>query len=229
MVSGFLILLLTTVAILPEVKSVAKLAEPGEFPFIAIITANNNVTTFGVLISANEVVAASINIPIPPQIITIQFGCIFLNNCNTPKFLVERLEMDRRVNIFRMKLSNNTHHIAPIPRGPSQNYDSYSCKFVGSDLNSRRILSLDVIPINKDDCLKVGMTIFPDQQCFEDPSLSHEFNWGDVGGPVICHGFLIGLLSANSRLTQNIQFMYDLTRRRRQSKEFLRMPYRILG
>ncbi|XP_011311750.1 uncharacterized protein [Fopius arisanus] len=213
MASGFIILLLTTVAILPEVKSIEKVTDPREFPFIAIINGHPNPVTFGVLVTSTKVVVSSVHLPERPMSVTIQVGCVFLRNCTTPELSVRLFGEDMVHGIIVLTLFNDTMtiHGRPIPIGLPKIYTNYPCRFVASDWTDGKIYSIEVRTTSRSKCLQMGVNVPPGYICIVNPMFSGRFDKAGGSSALFCNGRLVGLSNRESNVNYYVNFMYDVT------------------
>ncbi|XP_011307779.1 uncharacterized protein [Fopius arisanus] len=217
MASSFILLLLTIVATLSEMKTQNGVipAVPGQFPFIAIIRYHNGVVAIGALISPNVVLGSAVHTFDMPESIAVQLGCISVYNCFTPlipAFIDD--EYDKHIFVF-LKLSvpaEFTDTVQKISIGSAMDYTIPICTYVGLNGYSGQVYSMSVKISHRESCRKKGVPVHAFHLCFEDVTSSIILPDKTLGGSIICGKRLVGMMNMYSVLHKTGPHrMYDLT------------------
>ncbi|XP_011307781.1 uncharacterized protein [Fopius arisanus] len=222
MASRFILLLLTIVATLSEVKS-ENWALPvalGQFPFIAIIRYSNGPVAIGALIARRLVLGSAAHMFRRPVSIMIQLGCISVRNCYTPQIPVSEDydETYPTLIIFRlMAEAELSDTIRIIPFAPPRDYSNLMCEYVGLNGRNGIIYWMPVRLSDRQSCLKKRVNVPENHACFQDFAPSIILPDKTLGGSIICGERLVGMMSMYSVLHKTGPHrMYDLTTNARQ-------------
>ncbi|XP_011307776.1 uncharacterized protein [Fopius arisanus] len=208
MASGFIILLLIAVAIVPEVR-------PGSTPPCAMILIDNRPPKVGALVTPNRVLAAAANFSPSLDSVTVQVGCRRPTLCRTPPSKVVNYMIDVPSNIVALTIEHDPQlrtPIQPTPIGPPGGYSDELCSFTRLEQFPRWICWKSVLVHSPEECGTSGMNVPPGHACFTS-RYSEEIIDDDVGGLIICNDHLIGIMTGYDERQNELsaQIMYDFT------------------
>ncbi|XP_011304881.1 uncharacterized protein [Fopius arisanus] len=220
MAPKFIIILLTTMAILPEIKSNhwgTCLAEPEAFPFIAIINIPEESFSIGALVTANKVLGPEAAFPPQATDMTVDLGCIEVESCAARHIPVSHYLRNHSFRTMIYVLGTPvvlTSAIFPIPIRPSESDDELWCKFLGFDIhNYQELYWINTKIMDRASCLVMRGRIPRNHACFFDVNENTVYESENIGGPMICDRFLFGLMSVYPAVdtAEPVQLVSNLT------------------
>ncbi|XP_011303246.1 mast cell protease 8-like [Fopius arisanus] len=202
MAARIILLLLTTVAIFAEVKSLLSetLATQGEFPSIAIIHVSEDEVTIGVLVTPHRILTAWTVIQFHDyRRMRVQLGCLTVENCETPLLRPTHCIPNPAYSTLMIVLRSSvvsSPTVKPAPIGSSIGYSGRNCTFVAfHSEDDQALASIDVQILERNLCRSVlGVNIPEKQACFDDSSVPSSITEDDYGGPILCDGTVIGIM-----------------------------------
>ncbi|XP_011305476.1 uncharacterized protein [Fopius arisanus] len=206
--SRFVILLLTIVAILPEVKNIKNSIRPAtatEALAIAIIQVYKKLYTLGALISPEKIVGVKYSDTISVEDITIRLGCTSFLNCSEPKLHINYFQGDDFFGIYIYHLAvpiRSTDRIKPIALAPYEDFNVQQCTLVTwhaeDGFSDWPMAATKVLLLDRSVCKKWNWNIPAQQICFQNPHLLAILGREDVGASIICDGYLRGIMAHSS-------------------------------
>ncbi|XP_011307794.1 uncharacterized protein [Fopius arisanus] len=221
MASGFTILLLATVAILPEVKSMdwKVPVAPGEVPFIAVIEPRFGVPNIGALITPNTILGPHRHLySTKNEFCDVKLGCTSLEDCAIEVIRTYVFYADTIHSLMKIKLPGeivSSDLISPIAISPSIDYSYPICTYVGLDETSGVIYTTPVAIFDPQSCRDriVTKNVPRGQACFDDITSTTSHPGTTVGGSIVCNKALVGMMTIRRPLGSKPgpHLMCDLT------------------